>query len=118
MNSFLLVAAGGALGSVSRFGIGLVVNNNSNFPLATIIANISGCFLIGILEFFLPDGQLKYLIVPGFLGGFTTFSGFSNDFFKLVSQGNSLTAIGYVSLTVILCLFAVFAGNFLAKLLH
>ena len=77
----LLVAVGGALGALGRYGIGQVVQAG-NFPVATLLVNVTGSFLIGALWATFDESQWfqdwgKYLITVGMLGGFTTFSSFS-----------------------------------------
>ena len=87
MDSFFLVAAGGAVGSMLRFAIGNLVS----FPYGTMVVNILGAFLAGaMIALFINklDTKFYFLIMPGFLGGFTTFSAFSVDVLKLWGQQN------------------------------
>ena len=87
IQSFLLVAAGGALGSMLRFAMGNLVS----FPFGTMAVNILGAFFAGaVFAFFINkvDAKLYFLLMPGFLGGFTTFSAFSVDVLKLWNQQN------------------------------
>ncbi|SFH79682.1 fluoride efflux transporter CrcB [Halpernia frigidisoli] len=113
--AIIYVFLGGGLGSVLRF---LVSNytekllNIKAFPLGTFTVNIIGCFLIGLLSayFLKVDNYLKFLLITGFCGGFTTFSTFSAENYSLWQNGNYYTLIFYILSSVIIGLFAVFAG--------
>ena len=123
MINFFLVFIGGACGSVARYWASQSINSFfvNKFFLGTVVVNVFGSFLIGIL-YILASEQVKaishstkLLLITGFLGGFTTFSAFSLDFFKLVEAGQIMVAILYVLFSVWLSLLAVFAGFYLAK---
>ena len=110
----LLVAIGGALGALGRYGIGQVVQA-SNLPIATLVVNVTGSFLIGVLWATFDESQWfqdwgKYLVTVGMLGGFTTFSSFSLETLELIRVGELWTALGYVISTVIICVLGVFIG--------
>ena len=110
----LLVAIGGALGALGRYGIGQVVQAG-NLPVATLLVNVTGSFLIGVLWATFDESQWfqdwgKYLITVGMLGGFTTFSSFSLETLELIRVGELWTALGYVISTVIICVLCVFVG--------
>lgn len=122
--NILLVAAGGAFGCSFRYIISVLLmnfNKLSSFPLATILVNVIGSFLIGILDYFiiyhLKDLSLevRLAIVTGFLGGFTTFSAFSLDILKLLHDGQINMAFSYALLSVLLSIAAVFLGYYLMK---
>ncbi len=109
-----LVAIGGALGALGRYGIGQVVQAG-NLPLATLLVNLTGSFLIGVLWATFDESQWfqdwgKYLIAVGMLGGFTTFSSFSLETLEMISVGELWAALGYVISTVIICVLGVFIG--------
>ena len=113
---YLLIALGGAGGSVLRYLVGGAIqrSSNSGFPIGTMVVNVSGCFLIGILvRQFLNmqlSNDLRALLVVGFCGGFTTFSTFSAETLALIEGGEYARATAYVLLSVTLCLLATLAG--------
>lgn len=122
MLQFILVAVGGAVGSLLRYYIGLsaVRVAGPNFPWGTLTVNIVGCFLIGLIAemITLKYGEavpLRLLLITGFLGGFTTFSAFSLDTIVLMENGNVAGAIVYVVSSVGVSLVAVLAGLALAR---
>ncbi|MBU9697137.1 fluoride efflux transporter CrcB [Rhodobacteraceae bacterium HSP-20] len=117
IQSILLVALGGAAGSVARFlvvgGVGRVV---PGWPLGTLAVNVAGSLAIGVLYVLLTQRvQIAPLLVAGFLGGFTTFSAFSLDTLKLWEGGQAMQAALYVAASVILSLAAVALGAALAR---
>lgn len=122
MFHILLVAIGGATGSVARYLTGLAMTRllGPAFPWGTITVNIVGSFAIGILTELVARKlaapmEMRLLLVVGFLGGFTTFSSFSLDTLALVERGAGLTAFGYVAASVILSLAAAFGGIALGR---
>lgn len=113
----VLVAAGGAVGSVARYLVGVwsVRVLGLAFPWGTLIVNLVGSFAIGLLaeliaRRFNASMELRLLLVTGFLGGFTTFSAFSLDTIALYERGQVTTAAVYVLVSVVLSLAATFAG--------
>ncbi|MEA4967820.1 MAG: fluoride efflux transporter CrcB [Bacteroidaceae bacterium] len=104
MKSYLLVALGGAIGSVSRFGISELFSNrtNSSFPWATLFINLLGCFLIGLLlglsqrYQFASHYSLRSFFIIGLCGGFTTFSSFSAETMRLFQNAQNFQAIMYI----------------------
>ena len=115
MIKLLYIALGGAFGSVARYGVGAAMLRNVpsavNFPWGTLAVNVIGGFLIGTCVNAVPrDHQLWYLIVTGFLGGFTTFSAFSLETVSMLRSQQYAYALAYVSLSVILSFAAVLAG--------
>ena len=116
--NILLVAAGGAAGSVARYltvlaGARLV----PGFPAGVMVANVLGSFLIGVLFVVLSGSRaaLSPLLIAGFLGGYTTFSTFSLDALRLWEAGQGLAAAAYVLGSVGLSLAAVGLGVALAR---
>ncbi len=119
----LLIALGGAAGSVLRYIVGGRVQHFAphGFPLGTLFVNVMGCFLIGILARQFMNVQthnhLRALLMVGFCGGFTTFSAFSMETVGLIEGGEYPRAVAYIMLSVLLCLTATFAGMSAMRLL-
>ena len=105
----LLIATGGALGALARFGVATLfapMTASTKFPVGTLVANLAGCFLIGLLarvsEAALPDHRhLGPLIFTGMLGGFTTFSTFSHEAGNIFREGNHGVALTYIAVSVV-----------------
>ena len=117
IRNILLVALGGAVGSVGRY---LVSKNlEGSFPWGTLTVNIVGSLLIGFLTGLVAKGtvspEMKLLLVTGFCGGFTTFSTFSNESFQMLKVGDALLAALYIGGSVSLGILAVFLGMALAN---
>lgn len=122
IKQIVLVAIGGAAGSVLRYLTNVVVTKYfaSIFPLATFITNVIGCFLIGLLvgsieKHGLADSQLKWLLITGFCGGYTTFSAFGLENFSLFQSNNYGIAFAYIASSIIAGLFAVWLGLFVSQ---
>jgi len=122
LKTIIYIAIGGAIGSILRFLTTLLVSRfwSNQFPLATFLTNVIGCFFIGLFignlaKFELTDSNLKWFLVTGFCGGFTTFSAFGMENYTLFQNNNSLLAFGYIALSIILGLFAVWFGLFITK---
>ena len=112
MNPYLQVAIGGALGSVARYGVYRLMPGQG-FPAATMIVNISGSLVMGLLAALLAHrGGQHYapLLLTGILGGYTTFSAFSLDALTLWERGQGAGAVLYITGSVLLSLVAVLAG--------
>jgi CrcB protein len=113
----LLIALGGAVGSVARYLLGRAVQGltHHNFPVGTLFVNILGCFAIGVIAKVLMHGQTELparaLLMTGFCGGFTTFSTFTLEIFALIQGGEWARAALYVTLSALLCIAAT-AGGF------
>ena len=118
LKSILLVALGGALGSVVRYKLsGYVLHHTIDwqFPAGTFVVNVIGCFIIGILaglavkeDFF--SAETRIFLFTGIMGGFTTFSAFGLETFYLLRRGEFLAAGSNVVLSVIVGLFALWVG--------
>lgn len=124
MRLILLVAAGGAVGSVARYGVGELAQRwfGSSFPWGTLAVNITGSFAMGLLLAWIMtrtqlSAELRALVATGFLGGFTTFSAFSWDVLQLIERKALGAALGYAGASVALSLAAVFVGAHLARVL-
>lgn len=111
-----LVGLAGALGALARYLIGrvIVVRGTAAFPWSTLLINITGAFLIGIVS----DLTTQHLLTPpeqtvlatGFLGGYTTFSTMSWEGFQLLRNENLRLCLWYLGGTAIPGLFAAFLG--------
>ncbi|MGB0833191.1 MAG: fluoride efflux transporter CrcB [Psychrobium sp.] len=121
MNNLLMIAVGGALGAISRYGLSQLAINvfGKGFPFGTLIANFVGSLLMGLLfaliesESLMP--QAKIALGVGFLGAFTTFSTFSLDTVLMIQAGDIQKAILNVLGNLLLCLTAVFIGLWLGS---
>ena len=122
MKLVLLAAAGGALGSSARYLVNVGAGKllGMGFPWGTLIVNIAGCFVMGLLvglgatRLTITD-EARIFLMTGILGGLTTFSAFSADFALLVERKNFGLAALYIGSSVALSLFAVFAGLYLIR---
>lgn len=120
MSSLALVGLGGALGSVARYGISLVLAHQTtqSFPWATLIVNIIGSFVIGFASILLAPAaaggqehmKLAAFITKGFCGGFTTFSTFSLETYNLFEEGAYGQAGLNVGASLACCFIGVWAG--------
>jgi fluoride exporter len=118
MYPYLLVAIGGALGSMARYGGGVLVGRfwDATFPLGTMLINIIGSLAMGLFIGLLvrttpawqADGRL--FVAVGILGGFTTFSSFSLDTIAMIERGDVGPALLYVLVSVILGVAALYGG--------
>lgn len=121
LHALLLVAAGGAVGSVARYLLSLSTMQAAGlpkFPLGTFAVNIVGCLLAGVLaglaeRYAWFDVDTRLLLMVGLLGGFTTFSAFGIETAQLLRRGEWLLATGYVGGSVLLGIAAVLLGMWL-----
>ena len=112
----LIVGAGGAIGAIGRYLIGLLPMNPENgFPLKTFLINVIGCFIIGIIAALADKNavnpNLVLLIKVGICGGFTTFSSFALETEGLIAKGSTGVALMYVILSLVCGVLAVFAAE-------
>ncbi len=122
MNTLIAVFLGGGFGSVLRHYsvIGARGLFGDAFPYGTLFVNVIGSLLIGIIMQIAAQksnipAPMQALLVTGFLGGFTTFSTFSFDVYRLANTGQAVAAAAYVAASLFLSLLAVFAGAYLVK---
>jgi CrcB protein len=122
--TLLIIALGGAAGSMSRYLLGGFVQRaaHAGFPFGTLAVNVAGCLLVGALtRHFLhsqTDLQLRAGLIVGFCGGFTTFSAFSAETLGLIQGGEWTKAAGYVTLSVFACVAATAVGYSVAHQLN
>jgi len=127
MLTYLWIALGGALGSVTRFWLNGLVSARfgETFPWGTLLINVTGSFAIGFFatltgpegRMFAPAGLRQFFMI-GICGGYTTFSSFSLQTLNLAEDGEWLHAGGNVLGSVMLCLVAVWLGHVLATSLN
>src|SRR5690349_18229184 len=105
---YVCVAAGGMLGSLARYVASLLIPAAAGFPWATLFVNITGSFIIGFYSTLSgPDGRLfastrqRQFVMTGFCGGYTTFSAFSLETFRLLHGGTTKTALSYIAVSVV-----------------
>ncbi len=115
----LAISIGGGIGALARWCLSELVPNNS-FPWATFLANVTGSFLIGVLLVlvtyrFAEQKYLRPFLGVGFLGGFTTFSTYSEQTVSLLNDGAFGLAFAYVFGTLATALIAVLLGTRLAR---
>ncbi len=122
----LLIASGGAIGTLARYGVSLLAAPYSqSLPWGTIFINITGSFLIGAFgtltlangRFPVPE-TVRLFVMVGLCGGYTTFSAFSLQTLDLLRAGSGTKAIFNVAFSVVACLVAVGAGYWIASQLN
>ena len=113
----IVVGTGGFIGAVCRYSVGMIpVKDGCAFPIRTLMINIAGSFIIGIIaalamktDFLNP--RIVLFLKVGICGGFTTFSSFALETTDLMKEGRLHLAVIYTALSVILGILAVFAGQ-------
>jgi fluoride exporter len=117
MTKYLMVAIGGALGSVLRFWVGGFVSNRmgARFPYGTFIINVTASFLVGLILTLLAERthwspNWRYFIPIGFIGGYSTFSTFEYETFRSFQDGEILMAGLNIVLSVIVGFVSVWLG--------
>jgi CrcB protein len=126
MLAYLWVAIGGAVGSMARYGLGGLVSDKTGgaFPWGTLVVNITGSFVIGLLgAITAPEGKMTppsralatQLLITGVCGGYTTFSSFSLQTLNLLRDREWFYAGGNILLSVVLCMIAVWLGYLLGS---
>lgn len=120
MERYLVVLAGAGIGGLTRYvaGTWIMAKYGGRFPLGTLIVNVSGSFLIGVLmtlltERFQPHPNWRLFLVVGILGGYTTFSSFEYETLQAFRDGSRLMGILYVAGSVLLGYLGVWLGAML-----
>ena len=118
----IIVGLGGFIGSVSRYLGSQLIHKifNTSFPLGTLIVNLIGCFLIGLLLGLFEKGNLissdvRLFLTVGFCGGFTTFSTFTSDSVNLINDSEVLYLMLYMGLSIFAGISFTFIGKYLAN---
>jgi len=122
IKNFLIVGLGGASGSMLRYAVQKIfqVQIAAAFPTGTLLVNIAGCFLIGILWSLVSrsltwNDEMKLLLMTGFCGGFTTFSAFTLEGIGLLKENKAALFFIYLTASVVGGLLATFIGIRIAK---
>lgn len=122
MNQVLVIALGGAAGSVLRYWTSLGAHHlfGRGFPYGTLAVNVLGSLAIGMLYVLLVERsslgvEWRAALITGFLGGFTTFSAFSLETVLLLEQAEHLKAIINIAVSVLLCLAATLVGLYAGR---
>lgn len=117
------ISAGGVLGAEARYGLDeLLPHSGTQFPWSTLVVNVSGCLLIGVLMVLLleltsPHRLARPFLGVGVLGGYTTFSSFAVDAERLLHHQRPLLALAYVVSTLALCLLAVLISTLATQII-
>ena len=124
MLNYIFVSAGAAIGGALRYGISTYIQKNISviFPYGTLVVNILGSFILGLIMFYLNEKELigsefRLFLTVGFCGGFTTFSTFSYETLNLFSDSEFGLAIYNVFLNVVLCLLGIYLAYLISKLI-
>jgi CrcB protein len=114
---YVMVGVGGCLGSILRFWLGSYIGSKmgTRFPYGTLVINITGSFLIGLVFAVLTartqwSPNWRYLIPIGFIGGYTTFSSFEYETLRMVQDGQIGMGVLYVAASVVVGFVAVWGG--------
>ncbi|HTK71861.1 MAG TPA: fluoride efflux transporter CrcB [Croceibacterium sp.] len=127
-STYFWIGLGGGLGSMGRYGVSRIFAFwfGETFPWGTLVVNVSGSLLIGLLAGLTSDPNSRFLIAPdmrqfllvGICGGYTTFSSFSLQTLALMREGDMLEAGSNIVMSVIFCLMAVWLGLVLAGMIN
>ena len=121
MRLLLLVGTGSFIGGICRYLLSTLVQAKtpSGFPYGTLLVNLLGCFLIGVLFALFEKTEVstetRLLLVTGVLGGFTTFSAFSGETYHLIRSGHFGIALTYVLISVVVGVSLTFAGAWIIR---
>jgi CrcB protein len=121
LRDILVVAAGGAIGAAARYLMGMIpFKVQSGFPVNTFLINMIGAFCIGLISAAALkntdlDPRLALFLKTGICGGFTTFSTFSLESFRLMESGNYSTGLAYILLSAVCGILAVFGAYALIR---
>lgn len=123
MYNVLAISIGAVFGAVLRYGIFLYFDEkNLNFPYHTLIVNIIGCFMVGLISEYLSLKQdlphiIRLFLIVGFLGSFTTFSSFAIDSGFLIEKDEFFNAFIYIATSVVLGLLSFFVATYVIRVL-
>ncbi|HUQ93623.1 MAG TPA: fluoride efflux transporter CrcB [Bryobacteraceae bacterium] len=113
MPHYVWIALGSAIGGMARYWMGteIVKYYGASFPWATLVINVLGSFAIGVAVNWAEVSLVRYLLIVGICGGFTTFSSFSLESVALLRQGAWQKGLAYILASVTLCVAATFLGS-------
>jgi CrcB protein len=124
LQKYLLIAFGGALGSLARYWVGSAIANKmgTKFPYGTFVINITACVIIGFTLTVLAkradlNPAWRFLVPVGFIGAYSTFSTYEWETLSTIRTGAFLLAVLYAASSLILGLAAVWAGSVIAEVL-
>ena len=123
LRTILFIGTGGFLGTVARFLVSKLSQQmfQTTFPLGTLIVNLAGCFILGIIYGLMERGELfssdvRLFLTVGFCGGFTTFSTFAFENANMLRDGNFTQVALYTGISVIIGIAALIAGGVTTRL--
>jgi fluoride exporter len=120
---YIAVGVGGFLGAIARYALGVYIGSRYGvrFPLGTFVINVSGSFLVGLVLSLLArttaSAYWRYLIPIGFIGAYTTFSTFEYETLRAIQDGQVMTALLNVGLSLAIGFIAVWAGASMGRVL-
>jgi len=120
---YVVVGLGGFLGAIARYALGTYIGGRYGlrFPLGTFVINVSGSFLIGLILVLLArttaSAYWRYLIPIGFIGAYTTFSTFEYETLQAIQDGQLMTGLINVALSLVIGFIAVWAGAAVGRVL-
>ena len=123
MLKYIAVGAGGFLGAIARYTLGVYIGSRYGvrFPLGTFVINVSGSFLVGLILPLLArttaSAYWRYLVPIGFIGAYTTFSTFEYETLRAIQDGQVMTGLLNVGLSLVIGFIAVWAGAFIGRVL-
>ena len=123
MLKYVVVGLGGFLGAIARYALGTYIGGRYGlrFPLGTFVINVSGSFLIGLILVLLArttaSAYWRYLIPIGFIGAYTTFSTFEYETLQAIQDGQLMTGLINVALSLVIGFIAVWAGAAVGRVL-
>ena len=123
MLKYIAVGAGGFLGAIARYTLGVYIGSRYGvrFPLGTFVINVSGSFLIGLILTLLArttaSAYWRYLVPIGFIGAYTTFSTFEYETLRAIQDGQVMTGLLNVGLSLVIGFIAVWAGASIGRVL-
>ena len=123
MLKYIAIGVGGFLGAIARYALGVYIGSRYGvrFPLGTFVINVSGSFLLGLILALLArttaSAYWRYLIPIGFIGAYTTFSTFEYETLRAIQDGQVMTGLLNVGLSLVLGFIAVWAGASIGRVL-